>query len=70
MEKMTIKEQIKILAARQGMTLAEVADKTGQTRQNLSLAFKRGTYSTDWLQRIADAINCDLVIEFVPKGSK
>ena len=68
MDNMSIKEQIKILAARKGLTLADVAERTGQTRQNLSLAFRRGTYSTEWLERIAEALGCDLVIEFKPKA--
>ena len=70
MESLTIKEQIKLMAARQGITLGEVADKTNQTRQNISLAFRRDDYSTKWLERVADAMECDLVIEFKPRGKK
>ena len=70
MENLTIKEQIKLMAARQGMSLGDVAEATGQTRQNLSYAFKRDDYNTAWLKRIADVLECDLVIEFKPRGKK
>ena len=70
MDNLTIKEQIKLLAARRGLTLGQLADATSQSRQNIALAFRRGDYSTAWLKRIADALNCDLVIQLVPKEDR
>lgn len=67
---LSIKEQIKLMVARQGMTLGQLAESTGQTRQNLSVAMRRGDYTTNYLQKIADALECDLIVEFVPKAKK
>lgn len=68
--KLTIEDQIKTATRRKGITLGDLAEMTSQTRQNLSVAFKRGTYMTDWLEKVADALDCDLVIEFVPRDEK
>lgn len=65
--RMTIKEQIKLIAARKGMTMGDIADRTNQTRQNIALAFRRGTYSTDWIEKVAEAMGCDLEIVFIDK---
>lgn len=65
MNELTIKELIKLIAMRKGISMGDIADRTNQTRQNLALAFRRGTYNTDWLEKVADALGCKLKISFV-----
>ena len=51
-------EKIKIVLGRRSMTLGELADKTNQSRQNLSNKMKRDNFSERELQEIAGALNC------------
>lgn len=41
---LTIGEKVKVLMKRRGMTLAELAEATGQTRQNLSNKMSRDQF--------------------------
>ena len=51
-------EKIKIVLGRRNMTLGELADKTDQSRQNLSHKMKRDNFSERELQEIANVLNC------------
>ena len=42
---LTTTEKIKVLLKRNNMTAGELAEQTGQTRQNLSNKMKRNNYS-------------------------
>lgn len=52
-------EKIKVMLTRRGMTVGELASKTGQSRQNLSNKMARGNFSEKEMQAIADVLNCD-----------
>ena len=47
MEMLTTTEKIKILLKRNGLTAGDLAERTGQTRQNLSNKFKRSNFFND-----------------------
>lgn len=51
-------EKIKIVLRRRGMTLGDLAEKTGQSRQNLSNKMSRDNFSENELVMIASALGC------------
>ena len=51
-------EKIKSLLKRKGMTLGDLAEKTNQSRQNLSNKMTRDNFSEKEIKEIADALNC------------
>ena len=51
-------EKIKILLKRKGMTLGDLAEKTNQSRQNLSNKMTRDNFSEKEIKEIADVLNC------------
>lgn len=51
-------EKIKIILGRRNMTLGELAEKTGQTRQNLSNKISRDNFTEKELRKIAEALSC------------
>ncbi len=62
---LTIGEKIKIILGRRNMTLSQLAEKTGQTRQNLSNKMSRDNFSEKDVQEIAAALDCSFSFEFV-----
>jgi len=56
---LTMSEKIKVVLKRRGMTMGELAEKTGQTRQNLSNKMARNNFPEKELIAIADALDCD-----------
>ena len=62
---LTASEKIRILANRRGKTMADIADLTGQSRQNLSNKLKRDNFSVAELQRLAAALGCSVNICFI-----
>lgn len=57
-------EKIKIVLKRRNMTLGELADKTGQSRQNLSNKISRDNFTEKDLQVIAMALDCTYTASF------
>ena len=56
---LTMGEKIKIVLKRRGMTIAQLAELTGQTRQNLSNKLTRDNFTEKEIAEIAAALNCD-----------
>lgn len=56
---LTMGEKIKIMMKRRGMTLGELAEATGQSRQNLSNKMGRDNFQEKDIQEMAAALNCD-----------
>jgi len=56
---LTMGEKIKIVLKRRGMTMGDLAEKTGQTSQNLSNKMSRDNFPEKELKEIADALDCD-----------
>ena len=61
---LNITEMIKILLLKKGATHAELARYLNMTPQNLSYRLKRGDFKVSELQKIADFIGVELVVEF------
>ena len=57
---LTMSEKIKVVLKRRGMTMGELAEKTGQTRQNLSNKMTRDNFPEKELRQIAEALDCEL----------
>ena len=62
---LTMGEKIRVVLNRRNMTLGELADRTGQSRQNLSNKMKRDNFTEKDLREIAAALNCTFKTEFV-----
>jgi len=62
---LTMGEKIKIILGRRDMTLAQLAEITGQSRQNMSNKMSRDNFSEKELQEIAKALNCEFKAEFI-----
>ena len=62
-------EKIKVVLGRRNMTLGELAEKTGQTRQNLSNKMSRDNFSEKELRKIADALGCTYYAGFTLNDS-
>lgn len=56
---LTLGEKIKIVLKRRGLTIAQLAELTGQTRQNLSNKLTRDNFTEKEIAEIAAALNCD-----------
>ena len=61
---LTMGEKIKIILKRRNMTLAQLAEKVGQSRQNLSNKMSRDNFSEKELYDIAQALNCSYIASF------
>ena len=66
---LTMSEKIKVVLKRRGMTMGELAEKTGQTRQNLSNKMTRDNFPEKELRQIAEALDCELESYLVMKDS-
>lgn len=66
---LTSSEKIKIVLKRRGMTMGQLAEKTGQTRQNLSNKMSRDNFPERELREIAAALDCELETFLVMKDT-
>ena len=67
--KLTSAEKIDMIRKRLGVPMGDIAEKTGQTRQNLSNKMKRSNFSEKELETIAAALGCTVEITFtLPDG--
>jgi transcriptional regulator with XRE-family HTH domain len=63
---MKLSDRIRILMIKCGnLKEAELARKMGVSPQNLNNKLKKGYFTIDDLQKVADAMDCDLTVEFV-----
>ncbi len=62
---LTIGEKIRVVLGRRNMTIGELAEKTGQTRQNMSNKMTRDNFSEKDILAIADALDCTFDAHFV-----
>lgn len=61
-------EEIRIALVKRGnMSESELARRMGTTPQNLHNKFKRDNFTVSDLQSIAEALDCDLNIQFISK---
>ena len=62
---LTLGEKIKIILNRRSLTLAQLAEQTGQSRQNMSNKMSRDNFSEKELYKIANALNCTFEAGFI-----
>lgn len=55
---LTMGEKIKVMLGRRNMTVAQLAELTNQSRQNMSNKMNRDNFTENELRRIAEALNC------------
>ena len=68
---MTVAEKIRLIAKRVKMSMGDLAEGTGQTRQNLSNKLNRDNMSTKDIQALAEAMGCSVEITFtLPDGTE
>lgn len=68
---MTVAEKIRLIAKRVNMSMGELAEGAGQTRQNLSNKLNRDNMSTKDIQALAEAMGCSVEITFtLPDGTE
>lgn len=60
-------EKIRFLKNRRNVTLGQIAEVTGQTRQNFSNKLKRDDFRESELASIAEFLGCELKICFIDK---
>jgi len=69
--KLTVKEKLKILLDRQGVSMTMLAQATEQSRQNLSNKMARGNFCEADIIKIAEALGCEVDIVFtLPDGTQ
>lgn len=66
---LTMGEKIRVILKRRGMTVAQLADLTNQTRQNLSNKLTRDNFQEQDIKAIAEALNCDYEAYLVMKDT-
>lgn len=66
---LTTGEKIKVVLMRRGLTMGDLAERTGQTRQNLSNKMSRDNFSEREMRQIAEALDCDFEAYFVMRDT-
>lgn len=61
----SVAEKIRLIMKRQNMTMGELAESSGQTRQNLSNKMTRGNFTERDIETLARALGCQVKISFV-----
>ncbi len=61
---LTMGEKIKVILNRRNMTLAQLSEKLGQSRQNLSNKMSRDNFTEKELHTIAEALDCSYKASF------
>jgi len=68
---LTIGEKIKILSKRQGKTITQLAEATGQTRQNLTNKMNRDNFSEQEAREIGKVLDAEFFCFFrMPDGTE
>ncbi len=66
---LTTGEKIKVVLKRRGLTMGDLAERTGQTRQNLSNKMSRDNFSEKEMREIAAALDCEYEAYFVMRDT-
>lgn len=67
---MTAGEKMRTIMTRKRMSMADMAEKTGQSRQNLSNKMKRDDFSEKELIKMAAAMGCTVEVVFRDKDGE
>lgn len=67
----TVAEKIRLIMKRQNKTMGDIAEASGQTRQNLSNKMTRGNFTEKDILSLARALGCQVDIRFtLPDGTE
>ncbi len=61
---LTMGEKVKIILSRRNMTMSQLAEILGQSRQNISNKMSRDNFTEKELAEIAKALNCTYTATF------
>jgi len=68
---LSVAEKIKVIMDRTNTTMGWLAEATEQTRQNLSNKMARGNFTERDIEKLAEALGCEVEITFtLPNGTK
>ena len=68
---MTVAEKLRLIMKRNQVTMGDLAERSGQTRQNLSNKMSRGNFTEKDIATLAAALGCSAKVIFVmPDGSE
>lgn len=68
---MNLTEKLKIALIKQHQTLTSIAEKTGQTRNNLANKVARNDFKLSEFEKLVEAMGCELELNIVlPDGTK
>lgn len=68
---LTAAEKLRLILKRTGKSMGDLADATGQSRQNLSNKMNRGNFSEKEIYVAAEALGCTAEIIFrLPDGTE
>ena len=62
-----MQELIRLLCVKRKISLKELADRSGQTGQNLYNKMKRNDWKQSELKRVLDVLNADLKVEIIDR---
>ena len=63
----SVAEKLRLIMKRQNMTMGELAEASGQTRQNLSNKMTRGNFTEKDIESLASALGCSVIL---PDGTE
>ena len=67
----SVAEKIRLIMKRRKMTMGDLAEASGQTRQNLSNKMMRGNFTEKNIGKLAKALGCSVDIRFtLPDGEE
>ena len=67
---MNTAEKIRILMGRKNISMGEMAEKTGQSRQNFSNKMKRANFSESEIMQMAAVLGCTIDIQFIDENGE
>ena len=68
---LSVSEKLRLIMNRQKITMGELAQASGQTRQNLSNKMTRGNFTEKDITELATALGCTVEVVFtLPDGEQ
>lgn len=68
--RLSFSEQMRVIMNRRGVSVQELADRLGVSRQNVNQRLKRDNFTLDEMEKYAAAVGCSVNIEITepPEG--
>lgn len=64
----TTSEKLEVIMRRKSVSVTELANRIGQSRQNVSIKFSKNNFTENELKLISAALDIDYRIEFEERG--